>query len=208
MLILLSRPSRRRRQHGNTQLRQAEAEGAVPASRQGRGGGCNNLAADIVVAVAVGRGEHSQRGGPGGQALERDGEVHVLGGVVHGGLDVVGAGGVVDAGHPIGGPEGVRGVRRQRGGEHIVAEELEYLVRRAQDGLARVGREADQVRRPLVAVDVVQERSIGYAPDTVGVPLAADGEDGFGNATDPVGPRAVRLLVLEATSYNHVCVKK
>lgn len=126
------------------------------------------------MAIPIRRRKHGERRRrTPAQALERDREVHVLGSVVHRSLEVVRAGGVVDAGHPVGGPEVIRGVGGQGGGEEVVAEQLLHLVRRAQDGLARVGREADQVGRPLVAVEVLKDGGVGNAPYSVGVTLAS-----------------------------------
>lgn len=158
------------------------------------------------MAIPIRRSKHGKRGRTPTQTLKCDIEVHVLRGIVHRSLQVIRAGGIVDASHPVGRPEGVRGIGGQGRSEEVVAEELQHLVGCAQDGLARVGRETDQVGRPLVAVEVLKDRSVGYAPHPVSIALASQGEYRLCDATNPVGPRAGFMLVAGVVDHDRVCM--
>lgn len=143
--------------------------------------------------IPIRRSQHRQRRRATTKALKRDVKIHVGRAVVNGSLEVVRARGVVDARDPVGRAERRAGglVGRQGGREDVVAEEPEHLVRRAGDRLGRVRGVRDQVRGPLVAVEVLEQRRVRDAPDPVCVAFGSEKKDGLGDGADPVGPGAV-----------------
>lgn len=143
--------------------------------------------------IPIRRSQHSQRRRATTQTLEGDIKVHVGRAVIYSSFEIESARGVINARNPVGRAKRRAGglVGGQGGREDVVAEEPEHLVRRAEDRLGRVGGVRDEVRGPLVAVEVLEQRRVRNAPDTVCVAFGSQEKDGLGNGADPVGPYAI-----------------
>lgn len=179
-------------QNGNAKLGQAEAKRPIN-SRQGCRSRLDDLTADIVVRISIRRSQHRQRRRAVTETLKRNVKLHIGSAIVHSSLEVVSTRAIVNARDPVGRPERRAGclLGGEGGGEGVSAEELEDLVRRADDRLGWVRGVRDQVRGPLVAIQILQQRRVRDAPDLVCVAFCAQGKDGLRNRANPVCPCAV-----------------